>query len=724
MSHSGILLYNSLMRGNERIFSWQSLFLLGITAWLVVYTLYAYIHPFPVVFHFSYAIGFLIIPALAALTGAALSSFRGQPKLTFLLVSGILITAIVDLLMVFIPSPTTQTRSVILWLSLAGALLLVLFWIIQPILRRRDFIRVKLLLDMAISTGAISVLAWLLFIQPSLAGSSAPFDTFTYTLILIDIGLFAILLNLTLIALDRSRQRQMIIFLVGVFFLTIADISISFNPLRTLQPFSSLDLGYLLGYSLIGISLVFQVHLHQNPVSVIRSADQTLGERIQSVLAVALSLVLIGYLFDFWRMERDIPQTILVFSAMVWLLLIARQGVAAGEFELQQYSLLFNQSAEPSFLCTSDYKMILVNNAMVHTCQVDGEDQLLGEKLFRFLPNLPGRNDQTDKPVELILRTQNGISLPIEMVIKTVQLGWLRRKVIAGVIHDLTAQKQQQDALRDALDHVSQIKGELEILNNELETRVAEKTSSLSSAYLQLEEQNRMLQDLDRLKSDFVSMVSHELRAPLTNISGGIELLLSGGKRLDLESRNSLKLVQNEITRLTRIVENILDLSALDAGRMPIYPEPIRWQNLKSIIEESARSIIKDGLVYCLPDDNTVFVADPQVLGSVFAYLIDNSHKYAPDSDILITGKSDPNRVMIFVSDHGPGIPEDMLSLIFDKFVRADNSDSREVYGRGLGLYMAQRLVEAMHGTISANNLDTGGAQFTITLPVMEANHA
>lgn len=711
------------MREYKRIFSGQSLFLLSVTLWLALYLVYASIHPYPVVFHFSYAIGFLIIPSLASLLGGMLSNFKNQSKLVLLLLAGMVITSLGDAFLVFFPASSPQGRSIILWLSLAGALLLILFWIMQPILRRRDFIRVKLLLDMAISTGAISVLAWLLFIQPALTGSSTTFDSFTYTLILIDIGLFAVMLNLALTALQPAIQRQMFVFLLGVLFLAIADITSRFNPLRSLPPGTSVDFGYLIGYSLIAVSLVLQSSPNRNSSHVRQVTDQTLGERIQSVLAVALSLVLIGYLFVFWRQERDIPQTILVFSAMVWLLLIARQGVAAGEFELQQYSLLFNQSAEPAFLCATDYRLILVNNAMLNICQVDSEEQLLGEKLTLFLPGLPRQIASMEKPIELLLKTQKQTTVPIDMVLKIVQLGWLRRKVVTGVIHDLTGQKQQQNELRDALENVNRIKAELEILNNELETRVAEKTQSLSSAYLQLEEQNRMLQDLDRLKSDFVSMVSHELRAPLTNISGGIELLLSGGRRLDLDSRNSLKLVQNEIIRLTRIVENILDLSALDAGRMPIYPEPIHWQNLKNIIEESARSIEDGKLAYHLSDKDAVFLADPQVLGSVFSYLIDNSRKYAPDSMIEITGESDPDRVIISVNDHGPGIPEDMISSIFDKFVRADNSDSREVYGRGLGLYMAKRLIEAMHGTISASNQNTGGARFTITLPVMEEKH-
>lgn len=701
----------------------NKLFLFVIVAWFLAYGVFQGFHPYDSITHTSYILGFLIIPTMLALISAILCTPRMEPRYLFIFTTGIFLTSVSDLLLLSNRTSSPKMNSIILWMSLAGALLLILLWILQPVVRRHDFIRVKLLLDMAISTGAITVLAWLLFIQPnSLINVIPELDAFTYTLILIDISLFAILLNLALIALQPAIQRRMLVYVVGVFFLALGDISVLLAPaLHEVQPGTSLDIGYLLGYSFISVSVLIGTDDKFTKQKSQPIPEQTFGERVQSVLAVALSLVLLGYLFVFWRMEQDIPQTIMVFSAMVWLLLIARQGVAAGEFELQQYSLLFNQSAEPSFLCTSDHKLLLVNNAMTAICQADHEEKLLGSKLGHFFPDLNMNLLGSDKPVELILKTAQNKYLPVDLAIKSVQLGWFRRKVIAGVIHDLTWQKQQQAELQDALDKIGQVKSELEILNNELELRVAEKTSSLSSAYKQLEEQNRMLQDLDRLKSDFVSMVSHELRAPLTNISGGIELLLSRQKMLAPENRTSLQLVQAEINRLTRIVESILDLSALDAGRMPIYPEPIHWNNIPQIVADSTRSISDSKLIFAFPKMDVVFLADPLVLGSVFSYLIDNSRKYAPDSNIEISGNIAEGHAILQLCDHGPGIPQEMLARIFDKFVRADNSDSREVYGRGLGLYMAKRLIEAMHGTISADNQDTGGARLTIVLPLMES---
>jgi signal transduction histidine kinase len=292
--------------------------------------------------------------------------------------------------------------------------------------------------------------------------------------------------------------------------------------------------------------------------------------------------------------------------------------------------------------------------------------------------------------------------------------------VVAGVMHDLTSQKKQQKDQQEAYKRLSLIRKELEELNNQLEARVEEKTSSLTAAYQQLEEQHRLLQSLDELKSDFVTMVSHELRAPLTNISGGIELVLTGKYQISAGSRNSLQMVQGEILRLTRIVESILDLSTLDAGKMPVYPEPVHIENLLP----SLRNLINhypdhSRIRLNVEEDLPVFLADSQVLLSVLSYLMDNAIKYAPDGPVKVEITHQENWADFRVSDEGPGIPPHTINQVFEKFYRADQSDSREVYGRGLGLYMAKRLVEAMNGTISAMNLPEKGAQFFIRLPIL-----
>ena len=122
------------------------------------------------------------------------------------------------------------------------------------------------------------------------------------------------------------------------------------------------------------------------------------------------------------------------------------------------------------------------------------------------------------------MKTKTGALIPVLLTFRSIEAGNQQRLVYAATAHDLRVQKQQQDELLQAYIEVAHARTELEHLNQDLEKIVDNKTSDLQLAYQTLEEQNKALQQLDQIKSDFVSLVSHELRAPLTNIRGGIEL--------------------------------------------------------------------------------------------------------------------------------------------------------------------------------------------------------
>jgi signal transduction histidine kinase len=281
----------------------------------------------------------------------------------------------------------------------------------------------------------------------------------------------------------------------------------------------------------------------------------------------------------------------------------------------------------------------------------------------------------------------------------------------------------QQADLQIAYDQVAAAHRALEAMNENLERKVDEKMLSLSQAYAQLEQQNLTLQQLDRLKSDFVSMVSHELRAPLTNISGGIELVLTGP--LEEPVQQSLNLVQNEIHRLTRFVETILDLSALDAGHIPIYPAPVSVAEVAGgVQQQAARLPGGDRLVWRIPPDLPLALADERILTSIFFHLVDNALKYASQGPVLVTAEPQGDRILVMVEDDGPGIPPEAIPLLFEKFQRLDTADSQTVYGHGLGLYMVRKLLQAMRGDIQAANRGDegrlGGACFTFWLPVFK----
>jgi signal transduction histidine kinase len=614
--------------------------------------------------------------------------------------------------------------SIMRWMNLAGWGFFLGSILLLPIFQKRIILRLKIMLDLVISTGAFVLLSWL--ILTTQIGDFSGLSSTGITLDpILDLILIALSVNLVLLSRNTPQKSFLVFLILATIFFCSADFSLLISSLSSVpSSVTALNITNLFGCSMLVLAAWFGPksvsELETGRVEAGSLTAWTLGERIQTTLPIALPFVLVGELLVFWQIDQQIDQGLLVSASIIWLLLIVRLGVSAGEFELQQYAILFENSTEPAFLCDSRFKIILANPAMVQICGKLNEDTLLGQPITRFI--------QTNHPVMLSkqgwssegeLISRNDMQIPVDLSLKQIELGFFKQKLVTGTLHDLTDQKLQQSELQTAYNQVSHIQNELKILNEDLESRIIEKTGSLSQAYAQLEEQHRQLQSLDKLKSDFVSLVSHELRAPLTNISGGIELILVGKKPLPEYTRQSLLLVQSEIHRLTRFVETILDLSALDAGKMPFFMEPVRLSDILPSIQTRYKSSPQGNrLVWNIPEGIEFILADRQALMSVFEHLIDNALKYAPEGPIEISAIQKSDNVQVTVADQGPGIPPVYLKDIFEQFFRTENTDARVFYGHGLGLYIARKLLQAMNGDIHADNRDSGGAIFTFWLPL------
>jgi two-component system sensor histidine kinase KdpD len=236
-----------------------------------------------------------------------------------------------------------------------------------------------------------------------------------------------------------------------------------------------------------------------------------------------------------------------------------------------------------------------------------------------------------------------------------------------------------------------------------------------------LDRLNQELRALDQMKTEFVTLVSHELRAPLTNIRAGVELLLPEEAGVPEPARTSLRLIQEETARLGTFVEAILDLSALDARRFPLRVAPLDFAAEALTAVDRFASVpgherIRMQLARGLPS----VLADERALASVLYHLLDNGLKYAPQGAIDLGAEAEPDRLVAWVRDRGPGIPEADREKVFDMFHRLDSSDSREVYGHGLGLHLVRRLLEAMDGGIRCETASGGGARLFFWLPRSE----
>jgi len=283
-------------------------------------------------------------------------------------------------------------------------------------------------------------------------------------------------------------------------------------------------------------------------------------------------------------------------------------------------------------------------------------------------------------------------------------------------------------------------RSELQDMNRNLEFRVAEKTQNLTKAYerLQLsnqnlavanrdlEEANRKLTELDQLKSDFVSIVSHELRTPLTSIKAFAELILMKRHMPEERQIKLLRIINDESDRLARLINEILDLTKIEAGKLS-------WHITKLSIEEIIRTSVAG--IQSLADNKSLLItlatetaSMPMLFGDrdrliqVITNLLSNAIKFTPQGgSIKIRARHERRprpQIVVEISDTGVGISEKDLKLVFEKFRRSGDVLTTNNEGTGLGLAITRQIIEYHGGLIWADSDQGFGSTFTFTLPL------
>ena len=254
----------------------------------------------------------------------------------------------------------------------------------------------------------------------------------------------------------------------------------------------------------------------------------------------------------------------------------------------------------------------------------------------------------------------------------------------------------------------------------ELEQRVAERTRDLERAV-------EKVQEADKLKSQLLSTVSHELRTPLASIKGYVTTLIDYRERLQVATQDEfLRIVDSEADRLRELVENLLDMSRLEAGVLRIHPEPAP---LKPIIDR-ALATLQPKLVgrevgVDAPETLPDVMIDPVRIQQVLSNLIDNAAKYTPPGlPIHIGIQAGDTHVTVSVRDSGPGIPPEHAEKIFDRFYRIENAGIRSTGGIGLGLAISRGLIEAHGGRLWVESHAGEGSTFAFSVPVGELRTA
>jgi two-component system phosphate regulon sensor histidine kinase PhoR len=229
------------------------------------------------------------------------------------------------------------------------------------------------------------------------------------------------------------------------------------------------------------------------------------------------------------------------------------------------------------------------------------------------------------------------------------------------------------------------------------------------------------LRRADQIRRDFVANVSHELRTPLTAIRGYVEVLSEGDASAD-EQRRFLDIIARHTTRMERLVTDLLRLARLDAGQEHLDLTACDVQTLaQSVVGDLAAPLEKRrqrATITVQPGAETVR-ADPTRLRDALRNLVVNASSYSPDNTtIAIDAAAVNGTIELSVSDEGPGIPDEHLSRVFERFYRVDKSRARDPGGTGLGLAIVKHLVELHGGEVRVENRPGGGARFTVALPV------
>jgi two-component system sensor histidine kinase KdpD len=274
--------------------------------------------------------------------------------------------------------------------------------------------------------------------------------------------------------------------------------------------------------------------------------------------------------------------------------------------------------------------------------------------------------------------------------------------------------------------------GVMVIISSALEHGTAEAIAGLVALALErarfLREVSRTeaLRQSDELKSALLASVSHDLRTPLTSIRAAIDSLLQEETEWDpIALREFHLIISEEVSRLTRLVRNLLEMARIEAGEL----KPSKhWQSvseiLDNVLERCAGSIRNHSVNVVLDEHTPVVKLDSRLVAEALTNLVENAAQYSPpDSAIIVRARVEADELIISVTDHGPGIPPEETGLIFDKFYRGRHPARRVSEGTGMGLAIARGLVGAHGGRIWVESAPAQGATFTIAIPV-ECRHA
>ena len=306
---------------------------------------------------------------------------------------------------------------------------------------------------------------------------------------------------------------------------------------------------------------------------------------------------------------------------------------------------------------------------------------------------------------------ETGVELPVEVVSGKILNRRGEPLAIVSVLHDLTEQAENE-----------RLYEELKTFSSQLEERIQAATADLAEQNTRLQWQSRELEKANRLKSEFLASMSHELRTPINALIGYASLMLD---RIygDLTPRQEegLNRIQSAAQHLLALINDILDLAKIEAGRMPLHLDDVTLADIMTEISQQIEPMVKKKqltLSVELPSSDLKLHTDRTKVKQILLNLLSNAVKFTHHGGLWVTVSRDEEDLRFDVRDTGIGIREADLESIWEDFRQVDQSRTREFGGTGLGLSITRKLVDALGGHVFAESIYGKGSTFTVILPI------
>ncbi|GAB4511324.1 MAG: hypothetical protein OHK0046_09260 [Anaerolineae bacterium] len=335
--------------------------------------------------------------------------------------------------------------------------------------------------------------------------------------------------------------------------------------------------------------------------------------------------------------------------------------------------------------------------------------------------------------VEALLQ-QNVVYLLVIVTVVTVALGMifyvLVEQLILSRLEGLqaTVRKigQERDlstrvAINDSHDEIAELKTSFNAMLQALEAAQQEQQKTAE----ELRKAKEAAESANHAKSTFLANMSHELRTPLNAIIGFVGVILMNKTLSEKDAHRAERVLKNG-EHLLELINDILDLSRLEAGRMTLVPQPV---NLRAVLEgqlektraaAAAKNIAFTTDIH--PDVPRLIEADQDALLKIFGHLLENAVKFTHAGEIRFTMYSDDGELITTIKDSGIGIPSYMHEVIFESFRQVDDSSTRAYGGTGLGLAIVHQLCKVMGGTVLLESQVDVGSTFTVKMPIVRHN--